>query len=68
MYLKPMLIENKLADRDEFLKLSDGFKRVFADDKKDESSLVLPCVGYTGHRVGVKGENIFGKSFRNGTI
>jgi hypothetical protein len=63
-----MLLENKLAEKDEFMKLSDGFKRVFGNDKKDETSLILPVVGYTGHRKGVKGENIFGKSFRNGTI
>ena len=68
LYIKPMLIEKKLAENIDFMKLSDGFKRVFADDKVDEYSLVLPIVGYTGHKVGVRGENIFGKSYRMGSM
>jgi len=35
----------------EFAGLSDGFKKIFASDKKDQK-MVIPVVGYGGHRRG----------------
>ena len=33
--VKPKILESKLAVRDEFAGLSDGFKKIFAADKGD---------------------------------
>ena len=64
MQLRPSLIEKRLADRADFGKLSPGFKRVFVQAE----SIVIPVVGYTGHRKGSRAENIFGRNFRDATI
>lgn len=56
-------------DADNYQKLSDGFKRIFAkEDQNTSQNLVLPIAGYTGHRKGSRAENIFGKSFREAII
>lgn len=65
--VKPRIIESKIADNKDFYNLSDGFKRIFADDKQDKK-LVIPVVGYGGHRRGDRSQNYFGKSFRDTTI
>ena len=33
--IKPKLLELKVAESDNFFRLSDGFKKIFANDKKD---------------------------------
>lgn len=33
--IKPKILESKLAIRDDFAGLSDGFKKIFASDRKD---------------------------------
>ena len=65
--IKPRIIESKVSEKTDFYNLSDGFKRVFAEDKKDKK-LVIPVVGYGGHRRGDRSQNYFGKSFRDTTI
>lgn len=65
--IKPRIIESKVSEKEDFYNLSDGFKRIFADDKKDRK-LVIPVVGYGGHRRGDRSQNYFGKSFRDTTI
>lgn len=65
--VKPKLLESKISTSDKFATLSDGFKRVFADDKKDQR-LVIPICGYGGHRRGDHSQNFFGKSFRETMI
>jgi len=65
--LKPKLLESKVSEKADFYNLSDGFKRIFADDKKDRK-LIVPVVGYGGHRRGERSQNYFGKSFRDTTI
>ena len=65
--VKPRILESKVAENREFYNLSDGFKRIFADDKKDRK-IVVPVVGYGGHRRGDRSQNYFGKSFRDTTI
>ena len=62
--VKPRLLEGNLANTMEFAGLSDGFKKIFADDKKDQK-MVIPVVGYGGHRRGDRSQNFFGKSFRD---
>ena len=65
--IKPKLLESKVSDVPDFYRLSDGFKRIFANDKKDEK-MVIPIVGYGGHRRGDRSQNYFGKNFRETTI
>jgi hypothetical protein len=61
--VKPKLLESKISKRNEFFELSDGFKRVFSTDRKDEK-IIIPIAGYGGHRRGDRSQNFFGKSFR----
>ena len=49
--IKPKLLESKVGDNVAFFRLSDGFKKIFADDKKDQK-MVIPIVGFGGHRRG----------------
>ena len=65
--VKPKVLESKVATRDNFFTLSDGFKRVFSNDTRDQK-MVVPVVGYGGHRRGEQSQNFFGKSFRDATI
>ena len=65
--VRPRILESKVAENRDFYNLSDGFKRIFADDKKDRK-LIVPVVGYGGHRRGDRSQNYFGKSFRDTTI
>jgi len=64
--IKPSLIERRIADKADFTKISEGFKRVFVQE--ENGSIVIPIVGYTGHRKGSRAENIFGRNFREATI
>lgn len=65
--VKPRLLESKVSESNDFFRLSDGFKKIFANDKKDKK-IVIPIVGYGGHRRGDRSQNYFGKSFRDTTI
>ena len=65
--VKPRILESKISENSDFYNLSDGFKRIFADDRKDRK-LIVPVVGYGGHRRGDRSQNYFGKSFRETTI
>ena len=49
--IKPRLLETKITEDENFLKVSDGFKRLFSNDREDQR-LVLPISGYGGHRRG----------------
>ncbi len=64
--LKPILLEKKLGEKEEFANLGDGFKRIFAAE--DDEKIVIPVSGYTGHRKGAIAGNLFGKSYRQITI
>lgn len=65
--VKPKILESKIAQRDDFFNLSDGFKRIFAKDKED-LKMVVPIAGYGGHRRGDRSQNFFGKSFRESSL
>uniref|UniRef100_A0A7S3CJQ4 Uncharacterized protein n=1 Tax=Strombidium rassoulzadegani TaxID=1082188 RepID=A0A7S3CJQ4_9SPIT len=65
--VKPRLLESKLAQRDDFRNLSNGFKQAFAMDKSDKK-MILPIAGYGGHKRGDRSHNFFGKSFRECSI
>ena len=65
--IKPKLLESGVTESSNFFLLSDGFKQIFAKDKKDQK-MVIPIVGYGGHRRGDKSQNFFGKSFRDSSL
>ena len=65
--LKPRLVENGLAGKEDFAKLSPRFKQIMASGD-DDWSMRLPIVGYQGHRKGEKAENMFAKSYRDTAI
>lgn len=67
MTVKPKLLEGKVGAKDKFFSMTDGFKKVFACDAKDQK-MVIPVVGYSGHRRGDRSQNLFGKNFRETTI
>ena len=51
--VKPKILESKLASREEFFGLSDGFKKIFVRDK-DDQKMVVPIAGFGGHLRGDK--------------
>jgi hypothetical protein len=65
--IKPKLLESKVSDNEKFFQLSDGFKKIFANDKVDQR-MIIPISGYGGHRRGDRSQNFFGKSFRDTAI
>lgn len=65
--IKPKLLESRISESQDFFRLSDGFKHLFANDKKDKN-MVIPIVGFGGHRRGDRCQNFFGKNFRDTTI
>jgi hypothetical protein len=61
------VLESKVSTQQNFFSLSNGFQRVFSSDTRDQH-LVVPVVGYGGHRRGDRSQNLFGKSFRDTAI
>ena len=61
------MIESRVSEKEDFYKLSSGFKKIFGNDKIDRK-MIIPVVGYGGHRRGDRSQNYFGKSFRDTTI
>ena len=65
--VKPRILESRVSTKEDFFNLSDGFKKIFAADKKDKN-IVIPIAGYGGHRRGDRSQNFFGKSFRESSL
>lgn len=65
--VKPRLLESRVIEDEKFLYLSDGFKRVFSNEREDKN-IVLPIAGYGGHRRGDRSQNFFGRPFRDISI
>lgn len=65
--VKPRILESKLCQSRDFANLSDGFKKIFVNDRKDQK-MILPVAGYGGHRRGDRSQNFFGKSFRESSL
>lgn len=65
--IKPHVLESKVSINTDFMGLSNGFKKVFTDNKGDRK-MVIPIAGYGGHRRGENCANFFGKSFRESSI
>ena len=66
--VKPYVLETRLSTAQDFMGLSDGFKKAFMDKNKKDEKMILPISGYSGHRRGYHCQNYFGKSFRESTI
>ena len=65
--VKPRLLESRVVEDKNFMKLSDGFKRLFSNEREDKR-IVLPIAGYGGHRRGDRSQNFFGRPFREISI
>ena len=65
--LKPKLLENRVVNQKGFFNLSNGFQKVFANDKKDKK-MHIPIAGYCGHQRGEKSQNYFGRTFRDSAM
>lgn len=65
--VKPRLLESKVVEDKNFLVLSDGFKRLFSNEREDKN-IILPIAGYGGHRRGDRSQNFFGRPFRDISI
>lgn len=66
--VKPRLIERGLAQSSNYQSLPEGFQKVLAEKDLEDQAMRLPVVGYSGHRKGLKAENVFAKNFRDATI
>lgn len=64
---KPKVLESQVSTEERFYQLSNGFQKIFANDKNDQK-MVIPICGYGGHRRGDRSQNFFGKSYRDTTI
>ena len=65
--VKPALLESRVSSSKNFAIMSNGFQQVFTNDRTDVK-MVIPVVGYGGHRRGDRAQNFFGKNFRETTI
>lgn len=61
--VKPVLFEKSTAKAKDYFGLSDGFKKMFSKDKKDQK-MILPISGYGGHTRGDRSQNFYGKTWR----
>ena len=53
--------------------MTDGFKRAASSAKNaninpNQGEIKVPVAGYTGHRMGYKSQNFYGKNYRDCTI
>jgi len=51
MEIKPRVLESRISQNEDFFNLSDGFKRIFSNDRRDRK-MIIPIAGYGGHRRG----------------
>lgn len=65
--VKPRVIESRASSNQKFFNLTGGFQQVFLNDRADQR-MVVPVVGYGGHRRGESSQNFFGKSFKETAI
>ena len=64
MNMKPLVLERKVATQDNFLTMSNGFRKALCQEDRKDRKMVIPISGYGGHRRGDRSQNFFGKSFR----
>lgn len=73
--LRPRLKERDVRSADEFGTISAGYQIALHSNKAredqglpDNQKVCIPVVGYTGHRMGYKSQNFYGKNYRDCTI
>jgi hypothetical protein len=47
---------------------SSAYREMLGVPNKDNNEMKLPVVGYTGHRMGYKSQNFYGKNFKDCSI
>ena len=73
--LRPRLNCDDIADKEDFSKLTETQKSALTSSKyrenlglPDRSEMRIPAVGYTGHRMGYRSQNFYGKNYKDCAI
>lgn len=73
--MRPRLKDRDVRQTGDFQALSAGFQIAMnsnraaeADGKPDKDQVCVPVVGYTGHRMGYRSQNFYGKNFKDASI
>ena len=73
--MRPRLKDRDVRTADDFQTMSAGFQIAMTSNKHrednkmpDNTKVQIPVVGYTGHRMGYKSQNFYGKNFRDCSI
>jgi hypothetical protein len=73
--LRPRLKERDVRSTEAFGTMSAGFQIAMNSNKSrdeiglpDNTKVQIPVVGYTGHRMGYKSQNFYGKNYRDCAI
>ena len=73
--MRPKLNTKDLAENADFQNLSETQKTALNSSKyremlglPDNTEMRVPVVGYTGHRMGYRSQNFYGKNFKDCSI
>lgn len=73
--MRPRLKDRDVRTAEEYQTLSAGFQIAMTSNKHrednkmpDNTKVQIPVVGYTGHRMGYKSQNFYGKNYRDCAI
>lgn len=73
--LRPRLKDRDVRQTDDFATLSAGMQIAMTSQKAreeqglpDNQQVKIPVVGYTGHRMGYRSQNFYGKNYRDCSI
>lgn len=73
--LRPKLNTRDITEHDNYSALTETQKSALTSSKyrenlgmPDKSELKIPVVGYTGHRMGYRSQNFYGKNFKDCSI
>lgn len=73
--MRPRLKDRDVRTNEDFQTMSAGFQIAMTSNKQreeqqmpDNTKVQIPVVGYTGHRMGTKSQNFYGKNYRDCAI
>ena len=73
--MRPKLKDRDVRANEEYTTLSAGMQIAMNSNKQreiqqkpDNTKVQIPVVGYTGHRMGYKSQNFYGKNYRDAAI
>jgi hypothetical protein len=73
--MRPRLKDRDVRGTEDYQTLSAGFQIAMTSNKHreeqkmpDNQKVQIPVVGYTGHRMGYKSQNFYGKNYRDCAI